>query len=64
MQALQGVFFPKRELAKEVDKVKALSPTQYYISTTVGLTPANKEEIKQMFHPYILSTEDILEEMI
>ena len=49
----------KRELAKEVDKVKALSPTQYYISTTVGLTPANKEEIKQMFHPYILSTEDI-----
>lgn len=49
----------KRELAKEVNKVKALSPTQYYISTTVGLTPANKEEIKQMFHPYILSTEDI-----
>ena len=49
----------KRELAKEVDKVKALSPTQYYISTTVGLTPANKKEIKQMFHPYILSTEDI-----
>lgn len=49
----------KRELAKEVDKVKNLSPTQYYISTTVGLTPANKEEIKQMFYPYILSTEDI-----
>lgn len=27
----------KRELAKEVDKVKALSPTQYYISTTVAI---------------------------
>lgn len=40
----------KRELAKEVDKVKALSPTQYYISTTVGLTPANKAEIKQQLY--------------
>ena len=50
----------KRELAREVEKVKTLSPCRYYISTTVGLTPANKNEIKQMFTPFIQGTEDIL----
>ena len=50
----------KRELAREVEKVKTLSPCRYYISTTVGLTPANKDEIKQMFTPFIQGTEDIL----
>lgn len=50
----------KKNLKKEVVKVKALSPSKYVLSTTVGLTPRNKEEIMEMFSPYILSTEDIL----
>lgn len=49
----------KSSLSKEVRKVQSLSPSRYYVSTTVGLTPANKEEIKQMFNPYIQNTEDI-----
>lgn len=49
----------KRELAKEVEKVQSLSPSRYYVSTTVGLTPANKDEIKEMFSPYIQDTADI-----
>lgn len=47
-------------LKKEVPKVKALNPSKYIICTTVGLTPHNKQEIHNLFTPYIDSTEDIL----
>lgn len=47
-------------LKKEVNKVKNLNPDRYIISTTVGLTPGNKEDIVKLFEPYILQTEDIL----
>lgn len=49
----------KNNLSKEVEKVKTLAPSKYYISTSVGLTPANKEEILCMFKPFIKKTEDI-----
>ena len=48
------------ELKNEVAKVKKLNPQRYIIATSVGLTPNNKEEIKRLFCPYILRTEDIL----
>ena len=44
----------------EVEKVKALNPSRYILSTSVGLTPGNKDAIKSLFSPYIQSTEDIL----
>lgn len=50
----------KRVLAKEVAKVQRLSPARYILSTSVGLTPENKDAIKAMFAPYVQSTEDIL----
>lgn len=46
-------------LKGEVDKVRRLNPERYYVSTSVGLTPANKEEIKQLFAPYITDVADI-----
>lgn len=46
-------------LKKEVSKVLNLSPTRYIISTTVGLTPNQKDAILTLFSPYILNTSDI-----
>lgn len=48
------------ELKKEVNKVKKMSPDRYVLSTSVGLTPSNKDEILTLFSPYIESTADIL----
>ena len=50
----------KSNLAKEAIKVKALKPTRYIVSTSVGLTPENKSEILNLFAPFIQSAEDIL----
>ncbi|WP_167481721.1 restriction endonuclease [Leptospira congkakensis] len=47
-------------LKKEIKKVRILNPNRYLISTTVGLTPKNKQEIQNLFKPYIRETEDIL----
>lgn len=47
-------------LKKEVSKVALLAVDRYVLCTSVGLTPANKETVMQMFSPYIRSTEDIL----
>jgi len=49
----------KKVLAKEVAKVQKLSPARYILSTSVGLTPENKDAIKAMFTPFIQTTEDI-----
>lgn len=46
-------------LRKEVSKVEELKPTRYLISTTVGLTPNQKDTILALFSPYILNTSDI-----
>lgn len=48
-----------RELKKELEKVKKLNPHRYMITTSVNLSNANKEEIKEYFEPYILKTSDI-----
>lgn len=46
-------------LKKEVLKVGKLNPEKYIITTSVGLSPHNKDKIKSLFDPYIKSTEDI-----
>ena len=50
----------KSVLSGEAKKVALLKPERYILSTTVGLTPANKTEIQLLFKPYIKATEDIL----
>lgn len=47
-------------LKSELNNLKILQPDRYIITTSVGLTPKNKEAILKLFHPYIKSTEDIL----
>jgi hypothetical protein len=47
-------------LKGEVSKVKKLAPDSYVITTSVGLTPSNKDAIKDLFHPFIQDTSDIL----
>lgn len=49
-----------RILKQEVVKVKRLNPKRYILSTSVGLTPENKEEIIAILSPYIVSESDIL----
>lgn len=49
-----------RTLKKEVDKVRRLNPKRYILSTSVGLTPGNKDEIFKLFSPFILKSSDIL----
>lgn len=64
MQALQRLSVSQKNLSKEVAKVKTLAPSKYYISTSVGLTPANKEEILHMFKPFIKKQKIFLERKI
>jgi hypothetical protein len=45
---------------KELRKVIDINPKQYILATTVGLNPQNKEDIKSILSPYILSTNDII----
>lgn len=44
---------------KELPKVQKLNPARYILTTSVGLTKKNKEEIKSQFSPFITSTSDI-----
>ncbi|WP_421813016.1 restriction endonuclease [Flagellimonas sp.] len=50
----------KSTLRNEFDNVSALNPDRYILTTSVGLTPKNKDEILKIFHPYIKCTEDII----
>lgn len=47
-------------LKKEVPKVEKIKPNRYILVTSVELTPGNKDEIKEMFTPFIQDTSDIL----
>lgn len=46
-------------LKKEAIKVKSLKPTRYYITTSIGLTPKQKEDIYKLFNNYIKLEADI-----
>lgn len=55
-----GVQKLKRDLEKiELSKVKKLNPNRYIISTSVGLSPKDKDDILKIFAPYCTSYEDI-----
>ena len=43
----------------EREKVFNLKPNQYIVVTSQELNPQNKLEIKEIFHPYIVSLDDI-----
>ncbi|AKD56984.1 nSTAND3 domain-containing NTPase [Spirosoma radiotolerans] len=47
-------------LKREANVLDNLSPSKYIITTSVGLTPMQKKEIKELFKKYIKSTKDIL----
>lgn len=50
----------KAELkSNEIDKVKKISPDRYIFATSVSLSPQNKDELKELFSPYILTSNDI-----
>jgi len=44
---------------EEVSKVQTLRPTRYIVATAVGLTPGNKDAIRQLFDPFCLSSSDV-----
>lgn len=44
---------------EESKKVKKINPTKYIFITSLPLSRANKEEIKNIFHPYIKRSDDI-----
>ena len=47
-------------LKKEKGKVVKLKPQRYIISTSVGLTPKQKENIQKVLSPFIKDTKDIV----
>jgi energy-coupling factor transporter ATP-binding protein EcfA2 len=56
-----GISKLKSDLKKiEIPKIKALEPRRYILVTSLPLSPANKEEIKGILAPYVISTADIL----
>jgi hypothetical protein len=56
-----GISKLKSDLKKkEVNKVKALNPKRYILVTSLALNPQTKEEIKSIFYPFIISTNDII----
>ncbi|GAB3027527.1 nSTAND3 domain-containing NTPase [Spirosoma pulveris] len=47
-------------LKKEKKKLTGLKPDRYIITTSVGLTPNQKEVLFKLFKPYILTESDII----
>ncbi len=43
----------------ELPKIKKLNPASYILVTSIGLTPSNKDKIKDLFDPFCLSTDDV-----
>jgi hypothetical protein len=44
----------------EEPKVRKLAPQRYILATSVGLTPANKDEIVRLFSPYLHGPSDVV----
>ncbi|TCP55500.1 restriction endonuclease [Tumebacillus sp. BK434] len=49
----------KQAVNKEVEKVRKLNPKRYILVTSLGLTPANKDELLETLKPYCKTTGDI-----
>jgi deoxyadenosine/deoxycytidine kinase len=50
----------KNCLKNEVTKVKKLNPHRYILTTSVDISLGEKDEIIELFTPYILNTSDVL----
>jgi energy-coupling factor transporter ATP-binding protein EcfA2 len=45
---------------KELSKLKSLNPQRYIIATSLPLSPKQKDELKDLLSPYILSSNDVI----
>lgn len=45
---------------KEISKVVSLTPKRYILCTSLPLSPKDKEDIKNIFSPYIQTTSDVI----
>lgn len=50
----------KTDLKRELPKVRNLNPQRYIIATSISLSAKNKDDIKELFSPYIISSNDVL----
>ena len=48
-------------LKKEVIKVKAIAPKRYILVLSLPMSFQRREELKQLFHPFILSSADVID---
>lgn len=44
----------------ELEKVKKINPSRYIVATSLALTAKNKDELKEVLNPYVLSSNDII----
>ena len=44
----------------EIKKIKKLSPQRYILTTSLSLSPSNKDQILSLLQPFVIDTEDIL----
>jgi hypothetical protein len=44
----------------ELPKIQVLAPSRYVLATSVGLTPANKDELRSTLYPFVRTTGDII----
>ncbi len=58
--AKSGYTQLKRALKKEVPNVVKLNPKRYIVVTSVNLSAKNKDEIVDIFSPYLLSANDVI----
>jgi len=49
-----------RDLKKEVEKVRSINPSRYFVVTSVPLSKANKDTISGLFDPGVLQATDVI----
>lgn len=52
--------FKKVFVKDELKKIKVLNPTRYIVATSLPLSAKQKDELKELLAPYILSSNDII----
>ncbi|MEZ7526017.1 restriction endonuclease [Cloacibacterium normanense] len=56
-----GISKLKQDLKNnEISKLASLNPKQYIFCTSLPLSPQDKQDIKNIFSPYILTTSDVI----
>lgn len=47
---------------EELRKIKELTPDRYIIATSVSMSPTQKDQLKELLHPYVLTSNDIVDQ--